>query len=139
VTLTDFFKYLGAPLANSRWSWGSVRPSDGSVLLRVWQDEQQKIDGNWFTQVTFPDFFKANPGNLGYSERLEHVELIRSGSPSYMVMCLARDVHADPREIKSFNRDDVFVGGRLIDTDKGVFLERASRRSVADVRLKPAS
>jgi hypothetical protein len=72
VTLTEFFAYLEAPLANQRWSWGAVRPSDGAVLLRVWQDEQRKMDGPWLTQVTFTEFSKtlrvaAMPSDWGMS------------------------------------------------------------------------
>lgn len=136
MTLTDLFSYLGTPLANQRWSWGAVRISDGAVFLRVWQDEQRKIDGSWFTQITFTEFSKANPSNLGYAERLKHVELIRSGSPSYMVMCQARDIGANPREVASFDRNDVFVGGRLIDINGDYWLERSARRPVSVVRSK---
>ena len=139
MTLTEFFAYLEAPLANQRWSWGAVRPSDGAVLLRVWQDEQRKMDGAWFTQVTFTEFSKENPSSRGYAERLGHVELIRSGAPSYMVMCQARDVHANPREVASFDRNDVFVGGRLVDIEGDYWLERSARRPASSIRLKAQS
>jgi hypothetical protein len=137
VTLTDFFAYLGAPLHNQRWSWGAVR-LDGAVFLRVWQDEQRKIDGSWFTQVTFRNFFNDNPSNLGCLERLKHVELVRSGAPSFMVMCLAKDVAASPREVASFDRNDVFVGGRLIEVEGNHWLERVARRPGSAVRFASA-
>jgi len=136
MTLTGIFAYLGAPLANQRWSWGAVRPSDGAVLLRVWHDEEQKIDGVWFTQVTFTGFSKENLSNLGYAERLKHVELIRRGAPSYLVMCQAQDVLASPRVVANFDRNDVFVGGRLVDIDGDAWLERAARRPISSIRLK---
>ena len=139
VTLTDFLAYLEAPLANQRWSWGAVRPTDGAVLLRVWQDEQRKMDGAWFTQVTFTEFSKENPSSRGYAERLGHVELIRRGTPSYMVMCQARDVHANPREVASFDRNDVFVGGGLVDIDGDYWLERSARQPASSIRLKAQS
>ena len=105
------------------------------MFLRVWQDEQRKMEGVCFTQVTFRDFFQGNPSNLGYLERLKHVELVRDGAPSYMVMCLAKDVHANPREVASFDRNDVFVGGRLIEVDGNYWLERSARQPVSSVRL----
>ncbi len=37
MSITAMFENLGAPLANSRWSWGGVR-QDGAVVLRVWQN-----------------------------------------------------------------------------------------------------
>jgi hypothetical protein len=96
MTLTDFFTYLGAPLVNKRWSWGAVRPSDGAVFLRVWQDEGRKMEGSWFTQVTFTKFSAENIASLGYAEGLEHIASIRDGKPSYMIMCLARDIVREP-------------------------------------------
>jgi hypothetical protein len=134
MTLTGLFAFLGAPLANQRWSWGAVRPTDGAVILRVWQDEGRKIDGAAFTQITFMGPTEASASNLGYAERLKHVELIRNGAPSYMVMCQALDVKAAPRVVASFDRNDVFVGGRLIDFDGDAWLERIARRPVSSVR-----
>jgi hypothetical protein len=139
VTLTDLFEYLGAPLANQRWSWGAIRLRDDTVFLRVWQDEQRKIDGAWFTKITYAAFSKNNPSNLGNTERLKHVELIRSGAPTFMVMCKAKDVDANPRKVASFDRNDVFVGGRLVDLDGDYWLERSARRPVSAVRLKAES
>ena len=136
MTLTDLFAYLGAPLANQRWSWGAVRSTDGAVFLRVWQDEGRKIDGARFTQVTFMGFSVENASNLGYAERLKHVELIRNGAPSYMVMCQALDVHAAPRVVASFDRNDVFVGGRLVVLDGDAWLERTARRPISSIRPK---
>jgi hypothetical protein len=34
-----------------------------------------------------------------------------------MVMCQAEDVEAVPRSIKSFNRNELFVGGELLELD----------------------
>ena len=82
MTQTQLFKSLGAPLANSRWSWGSVRSSDNAV----------------------------------------------------MVMCLAEDVTAVLRTIKSFNKDEVFVGGEVIDLNGDTWVQRAGRKPVAEVK-----
>jgi len=136
VALSELFASLGAPLANQRWSWGSVRKSDSAVFLRVWQDEGRKVGGRWLTQVSFNEFFKRDPSNLGYVERLKHLELIRNGSLSYMIMCLARDPEANPRSVKSFDRDTVFVGGQIEEIDGDMWLERADRLPVGQVRLR---
>lgn len=138
MTLPDLFAYLGAPLANPRWSWGAVRPADGAVFLRVWQDEQRKIAGAGFSQVTFDHFFNDNPSNLGYIERLKHVERVRNGASSYLLMCLARDVHASPREVASFDRNDIFVGGRLVEAEGNYWLERCARRPLSAAGLAPS-
>lgn len=116
MTLTDLFGHLGAPLSHHRWSWGAVRPEDGAVFVRVWQDEQRRIDGAWFTQVTYCGFSNDNPSNLlGYMERLKHVELVRDGAPSYMVMCKARDIRASTRELAD-GCSEPLKGTHLADT-----------------------
>lgn len=136
MTLTEFFTYLGAPIVNQRWSWGGVRPNDGAVFLRVWQDEGRRIEGIWYTQVTFAKFFSQNQSSLGYAEGMQHIASIRSGKPSYMVMCLAHDTDANPREVAKFNRDDIFVGGRLIEIEGDYWLERSNRLRVSTFREK---
>jgi hypothetical protein len=130
----ELFDKLGAPLVNARWSWGAVNARDGAVFLRVWQDETQRIDGRLFMRITANDYFPNNdPTNLGWQERLRHVGLVRAGALSFMIMCVARDVNATPREVQSFNRSEVFRGGQLIDADGDAWLELRERVRVQDV------
>jgi hypothetical protein len=121
------FRRLGASLANVMWSWGAVRSSDGAIFLRVWQDRERKVEGRWYTMLTHHEKFEDDPGNLGWQERLAHVERVRSGTPCFLVMCEAKDVNAEPRSIKSFNDRDVFVGGELMELDGDWWIERAGR------------
>ena len=126
MSLTEFFKRIDAPLANSRWSWGGVRP-DGAIVLRAWQDEVKRIDDVMYVRVTHHAAFEGDEDNLGFRERLKHVEAIQNGAPGFVVMCLAKDSRAVPRSIKSFNKSDVFVGGRLLEKDGDFFLELTNR------------
>ena len=136
MSLTDFFESLGAPLANNRWSWGAVR-EDGCVFLRVWQDGTSRKDGKLLVQVTHLEKYGDGRGrdNLGYAERLGHVDMIRKGAKSYLVMCLAQDpsVHDSPRVIKSFNSKDLFVGGPLHEIDGDSWVEIVDRVQVSAV------
>ncbi len=134
MNLTEFFAYLGAPLANNRWSWGAVRPGDAAVVLRVWQDEWKKIGDLRAVRITDGGHFAAHPDSHGYIERMRQIDLIRAGNPSYMIMCLARDVNANPREIQSFNDTDLFVGGRLIEHGGETWLEAVRKVPIAEVR-----
>jgi len=133
MSITQLFSRLGARLANPMWSWGAVRLSDGIVFLRVWQDRELKIDGKWYTKLTDHTFFADDPDNLGWRERLKHVDLIRGGAACYLVMCECVDVNASPRAIKSFNEHEVFVGGALIERDGDWWIERVGRKPVRDV------
>jgi len=89
MSLSSLFNRLGAPLHNNRWSWGAVRANDGSVFLRVWQDESKVINGKRFMRITANEYFQNNdPNNLGYQERLKHIQQIQTGAKSYMIVCV---------------------------------------------------
>ena len=51
-------------------------------------------------------------------------------------MCEAKDVNAEPRSIKSFNDQDVFVGGVPIELDGDWWIERAGRVSAREIMAK---
>lgn len=127
----SMFKELGAPLKNTRWSWGSVRESDRTVFLRVWQDGTRKVDGQRLIHLADKD---EDEESQGAQERLQHIELIRGGYRCYLVMCQAQDTSANPRAVRSFNAREVFTGGELVELDEGYWLEfgeRVDARSVA--------
>lgn len=127
------FDKLGVPLKNNRWSWGGVR-ADGAVFLRVWQDEIRNEGNREFVRVAAnKDFQNKSPANPGYRERLQHLALVKNGAMSYMVICVAKDVHAIPRAVKSFNSDELYLGGKLMDADGDSWLEIVGRFPVQDV------
>jgi hypothetical protein len=132
VSLTDLFEKLGAPLANQRWSWGAER-ADETIFLRVWQDRKRKIGGDWYMMVTHHSAYTDNQGSSGYQERLRQVELVRNGAKCYMVMCLVADADESPRKIKSFNKDDVFLGGKLVEADGDTWLQLSIRVPIKEL------
>ena len=132
MSLTDLFKKLEAPLANQRWSWGSTRP-DGSVVLRVWQDSKEKIDDKLHMMIAHDVKYTDNEENLGYQERLGHIEQIKNGAKCFMVMCLAKDPGASRRAIKSFNQKDIFVGGKIIEYRGNIYIELADRFAISKI------
>jgi hypothetical protein len=133
---SELFRRFGAPLANTVWSWGAVRQSDGAVFLRVWQDREKRIGDTWCTMVLHDVAASPDPGNLGRQERMRHLDLIRNGAVCYLVMCEARDVDASPRSIKSINDRELFVGGRLLEMDGDLWIERVRRVAVRELMLK---
>lgn len=132
MNIKGLFEKVGAPLNNYMWSWGAVR-NDGAVFLRVWQDRTAKIDGKLCMMVADRVRHGDETDNLGWNERLEHVELIENGAPCYMIMCQVEDAKAMPRIIKGFNRKDIFVGGKLIEKDGNQYVELSDRVPVKDV------
>jgi hypothetical protein len=118
MTQKELFEKLGAPLKNSRWSWGAIRPDDGVVFLRVWQDEVHRIaeKENIYVRVTDQPSGDDGPG---YKERLEHSMLVANGAPCYLVMCRAVDTSTVPRSMRDFNKQEVFLGGDNFEDENG--------------------
>ena len=86
---TEFFEYLGAPLKNSRWSWGGVN-SEGAVFLRTWTEQNKKINGVTCYLVLDHKRYRDGPKSAGYNQRIRHVKRIAEGAKCYLVMCEAR-------------------------------------------------
>lgn len=124
--MSSHFIKLGAPLKNTRWSWGAIR-KDESVILRVWQHERRQIDGSTYFRVTHFEAFTEKQENLGYQERIDQVHLIENGMKAFMVMCTVEDTNIKPWKVKEFNGDEVFHGGKLIKVDGDFWLEMTGR------------
>lgn len=129
MSITALFEKLGAPLANSRWSWGGVR-EDGSVVLRVWQNETKRIGGRLHMRLTHQEIFVGREDNLGYQERNRHAEQIRAGARCYMVMCEPKSTQTEPREIKDFNEREVFVAGEVVEHEGDLWAPLAARLDI---------
>ena len=137
---TIFFIMLGAPLKNPRWSWGAVRPEDGAVFLRVWQDRMRVYDGSQFAQVTFtthPGRHRCGPDH-GHRERLKQVDRVRDGAPCYLILCHAIDPTAIPRRTRDFNPAEVFPGGRVVELDGDWWVQMLPGMAVQEVMLSLA-
>jgi hypothetical protein len=66
-------------------------------------------------------------GSAGYSERRRHIDLVRSGSPSFLVLCQAVRVEARPLRSAPLDARDVFASGALVELDGDVWIERKGR------------
>ena len=104
------------------------------MFLRVWQDAASKLDGTLVVRVTAYEFFRTHdPDNLGWRERLEHLEPVRQGATTYLIMCRAVDPDAHPREVAGFNERELFLGGNLLERDGDVWIQLRDRVPVRDV------
>jgi hypothetical protein len=135
VNQTAFFEMLGAPLTNSRWSWGAVRPNDGAVFLKVWRDRMRTHDEVRFAQVTFHARFRDDPDNFRHRARVEQVDQVRAGSPCYLIECVAADTTARPRRVQWFNAAEVFRGCRVVQLDGEWWVEMLPAVPVAQACL----
>ncbi|MNQ91718.1 hypothetical protein D3C85_1071120 [compost metagenome] len=125
-TLTSRFERLGAPLRSQRWSWGAIHPTNGTVILRVWRDRIERLPGHpgpKCVQLTHLQKYQYNPKNLGYNERIKHVEAIHQGAPCLLILCEAVDTEATTRAIKNFTREYLYRGGMLVQHDQDWWIE----------------
>lgn len=131
MSITRFFdKQLNAPLRNPRWSWGAVSDS-GEVYLRVWADEFETKDGKPWVRLTRRSAYADKPKHLGWLERQEHVSMVVGGAKSYAVVCRKKDPNVRPRQIESFNKKQVLVGGAVTTDSCGdSWLEIVDRRKI---------
>ncbi|MBI5038675.1 MAG: hypothetical protein HZC13_02750 [Nitrospirae bacterium] len=132
MTRTEFFKtILGAPMVNSRWSWGAIR-HDGTVFLCVWQNEMRVHDNSNYVKVLYMegDKHERSPAR---NERRRHVDLVRQGAPCYLIMQVARDVNALPRAIESFDQNTVLVGGDIIELNGDLWIQIEGEKSVEEL------
>jgi putative restriction endonuclease len=133
---TEFFEYLGAPLRNSRWSWGGMN-SDGAVFLRTWSEQNERIDGVTCYLILDHERYQEGPKSPGYNERKRHVQQIVEGAKCYLVMCEAEDINASPRRIKAFDEENLLVGGVVHDEGEEVWIEVVGKASVEAIRQTP--
>lgn len=127
------FKKLGAPLANVRWSWGSVRSTDNVVFLRVWQDEGVRASDKFIVQLTHHLADRDEIDDLGHQERLKHIQLVREGARCYLILCRAVDNKAVPRSAKSVIDKEVFPTGEMVEIDGETWIEMKTRVPIGDV------
>lgn len=122
MSISSLFRDLGAPLRNTRWSWGSVHPESGTVFLRVWQDEVRKVSGREVVRLTNRERFEGT-SSLGYAERRRHIDLLRQGAPGYLIFCEARTPITIPRRLRSYVSDRVFPTGNLCEIDGDIYTQ----------------
>lgn len=131
-----FFRRLGAPLKNPRWSWGSVR-KDGIVFLRVWKDQIKTRGGVKYVRLACNE---SDDSRLGYRERLKHIRLVSLKEKSkkkhlcYLVICTAKEIR-EPRRIKDFDAENLYSGGQIAEFDKAVWIELRSKEPVKKIAL----
>lgn len=141
LSLTEFFKIkLNSPMLNSRWSWGAVRLDQSAVFLSVWQDEIKRDDQRDPNSQTWVDLLwdenlwaEVNGTSMARDERVNHLNLIKSGIPGYALVKIARDPKAMPRQMKEFNSDYLIrIQNNFRVTESGVVQAQLGERVSID-------
>ena len=87
------------------------------VFLRAWQDQTLIKEGKRYVRLAHHSRYAENLENLGYRERVRHLDTLRNSHSGYVVMCKAKDPLAKPRAIGSFNEREVFQIGEIVEFD----------------------
>ncbi len=77
VSRTKAFEMRGVKLRNTRWSWGGIRESDGSIVFTVWASDIEKTGGTCRYMLFGPDRGGDRPWSdtAGGKERLAHCRI----------------------------------------------------------------
>ena len=110
---TQHFENLGAPLRNMRWSWGARR-SNGTIILRAWDDEIVPIEGKRHIRLTNHGVYDDTP-HPGFRERIRHISEIEQGTAGYVVICTAVKPTPGRRRLKAFNHRTLTQIARVKD------------------------
>jgi putative restriction endonuclease len=112
-----FRNVLHAPVANSRWSWGSVDERTRRVFLRLWRMDKQRLDDRDVIGV----LGSHRPNRPGWNERARHIDFIKSGYTAYAVIC-DKD-SPESGTILDFDRDNLLRLGHVIEKDGTIYME----------------
>ncbi|GAC1622379.1 MAG: hypothetical protein NVS9B10_06260 [Nevskia sp.] len=137
MKISEFFtETLKAPLANTRWSWGAVRPNSNQVFLRVWADQIDETIPPAQVSILRVDWKRLTPG---YKERERHVAALQNGAKGYGLVCTAVDTAAvAARRIESFEDKYLLKLGNVSERDGRMYAEITGRVAVADVTVGDA-
>lgn len=131
MMISKFFSLLGAPLKNTRWSWGAVR-HDGTVILKAAQQDFQR-DLLWVANVL------PNDSDLGDTERLEHTKLAMRGARCYAVSCEVVQDKNGVDKVASFGRDQLLQIGEFFEEDGRIYGRIIGRVSVNELIFSGSS
>jgi len=89
--------------------------------------------GKQYVRLAHHSRYAENPENLGYRERLRHLDTVRDSHSGYVVMCKANDPLAKPRAIDTFNEREVFQIGKIVEFDGDEWGEIVGRIQVREL------
>lgn len=128
---TFFRRMLQAPLRNERWSWGAVNRTTGQLLLRVWDDEKEDVDGVPCYLIKQDSWGSTSRGS---PERQRQIGMMADGTQAYGVLCVAKDTKAARRTIDTFDSHTLVKFGPLVKRNGSVYAAVAGKVPVRAVR-----
>ena len=118
-TRTEAFRFFGATLTNTRWSWSARTPDGATVVLALWTDRfDRQVNPIQYNdhRISPDDSWIRRPGNR---ERLENLLWARDNCRGKFRVVLVRPKNSisDPREIdECWLKEDLVM--RLMDLNE---------------------
>jgi len=125
---TELFNFIGFPLTNIQWSWGSSVGND--VVLRCWQHQTIKVNNKKYIEVLKVD---ENYKSAGLPERQRHLDEIKNGAAAYIVIITCDDITAKKWRIKD-TVQAVFKTGGVIKNNNIEYMELLDRIELRDFK-----
>jgi putative restriction endonuclease len=128
-SISSFFRdVLTAPLANVRWSWGTVDDRARRVFLRLWRLDLRSEGEVQLIQVREPFATRSQ----GLAERERHIGLIGKGYSAYGVLC---DMSSPgSATIRDFDKHHVLRLGRIVEESQSLLMEVVERIPTSSIR-----
>lgn len=133
--ISSFLARLGFPLHNTRWSWGAH--SDFGVLLTTWESDLDET--GHFVRVL--DTHAQTRSSPGLNERMDHLRTLWSGGlAGYAVIATAKDTKAKPRQIQSYDDQNVrAIVSLAVSPDGTIWAELGDDVPVANLKKHASS
>jgi putative restriction endonuclease len=121
-----FANRLRTPLYNHVWSWGAFDSGHNRVFLRVVEEDVVTDEkGMEWVVVYNPDWNASS----GHSERLRHIDAIRSGAVGYAVTVQFNDLG----NIAAFNDETLLRLGEIVEENGLTYAQVIGEIPIEDV------
>ena len=116
MSIAQFFADLGIVVKSREWSRGGISNVDGSVFLIVWHDEMKRRDGYYWAYLSASENIQTS-NDPSLRERLNHINLIRSGKRGYLIFCEPKWPISGERKVSTFNAERIYPIGDIVTRD----------------------
>jgi|GEM_PF-215768 len=131
MRINSFFRdVLHAPVANDRWSWGSMDETRRCIFLRVWHEDITQRNGLTIIRV----LAQSHTNRHGWAERQRHLELIKAGYDAYAIVCVKGATSTT--SIGSFDSNHLSRLSDLADVEGDLYMTLGEKAAASSLSLQ---
>lgn len=135
MSIARLFADLCIVVESREWPRGGVSNIDGSMFLLVWQDEMKRRDGYNWAYLAASEQTKTT-SSLSLRERLDHINILKSGKRGYLIFCEPEWPITGERVISTLNAEHVYPIGDIVTRDGGFWAQYLTGILVGEFRYK---